>query len=57
MTDTTGIAQALLAKIPAAQQQAAAALITQYGPRLFEMAQDDAWQMLRRLMAGDIEVK
>jgi hypothetical protein len=49
------MAQALLAKIPTAQQQAAA-LIIQYGPRLFEMAQDDAWMYLRRLMAGDLDV-
>jgi hypothetical protein len=56
MTDTTGIAQALLAKVPEAQRQAAAALITQYGPRLFEMAQEDAWTYLRRLMAGDLDV-
>ena len=47
-------AKALLAKIPGDQQQAAADLITQYGPRLFEMAQQDAWDYLRRLMAGDV---
>ena len=46
----------LLAKVPDAQRQAAAALLAQYGPRLFDMAQADAWQYLRRLMAGDIEV-
>ena len=46
----------LLARVPEAQRQAATALLAQYGPRLFDMAQTDAWQYLRRLMAGDIEV-
>jgi len=48
--------QNLLAHVPENQRQAAAALIAQYGPRLFEMAQEDAWQYLRRLMAGDLDV-
>ena len=47
--------QDLLARIPEGQREAASALLVQYGPRLFEMAQEDAWQYLRRLMAGDIE--
>ena len=47
--------QDLLSRIPGDQRQAASALLVQYGPRLFEMAQEDAWQYLRRLMAGDIE--
>lgn len=49
-------AAALLAKVPTEQRQAATALLAQYGPRFFEMAQEDAWQMLRRLMAGDLAV-
>ena len=47
--------QNLLATVPEAQRQAAANLLAQYGPRFFEIAQEDAWQYLRRLMAGDIE--
>jgi len=47
--------QELLARIPEDQRQAATALLAEYGPRLFELAQEDAWQYLRRLMAGDIE--
>jgi TRAP-type C4-dicarboxylate transport system substrate-binding protein len=46
---------ALLAKVPEEQRQAAVALLAEYGPRLFDLAQEDAWQYLRRLMAGDIE--
>jgi hypothetical protein len=46
----------LLAKVPDGQKQAAAALLTQYGPRFFELAQEDAWAYLRRLMAGDLDV-
>ena len=45
----------LLARVPASQRQAAASLLAQYGPRFFAMAHDDAWQFLRRLMAGDLE--
>lgn len=44
----------LLAKIPEPQREAALVLLTQYGPRLWEIAQEDAWQYLRRLMAGDL---
>jgi len=46
----------LLVKVPEAQRQAAAALLVQYGPRLFELTQEDAWACLRRLMAGDLDV-
>ena len=46
----------LLARVPEQQRQAAAALLAQYGPRFFEMAQEDTWQYLRRLMAGDVDV-
>jgi len=56
MADTTGTTSALLARVPESQRKAAAALIAQYGPRLFEMAQEDAWTYLRRLMAGDLDV-
>jgi len=45
----------LLTKVPASQCQAAASLLAQYGPRFFAMAQEEAWQILRRLMAGDLE--
>lgn len=50
------MATALLASIPDTQKQAAASLLTQYGPRLFQMALADAWVYLRRLLAGDLEV-
>ena len=33
-----------------------ATVVAQYGPRLFELAREDAWQYLRRLMAGDLDV-
>ncbi|MFA6134552.1 MAG: hypothetical protein WC869_11110 [Phycisphaerae bacterium] len=56
MTDINQQVADLLAKVPDTQRQAAAALLAQYGPRLLDMAQADAWQYLRRLMAGDIEV-
>jgi len=55
MTDLNQQLQELLVKVPADQRQAAAALLAQYGPRFFELAQEDAWQYLRRLMAGDLE--
>lgn len=45
----------LLARIPDSQKQAATQLLSQYGPRLFDLAQEDAWAYLRRLLAGDIE--
>lgn len=47
---------ALVAKLPEAQRTAAADLLAQYGPKFFEMARDDAWAYLRRLMAGDLDV-
>jgi hypothetical protein len=56
MSDLNQQIQELLAKVPAEQRQAAAALLSQYGPRFFELAQEDAWQYLRRLMAGDLDV-
>ena len=46
----------LLVKVPSDQRQAASALLAQYGPRFLELAQEDAWGYLRRLMAGDLEV-
>jgi len=55
MTDLQEQIQDLLGKVPAAQKQAAADLLAQYGPRLFEVAREDAWQYLRRLMAGDLD--
>ena len=56
MSDLQTKISELLAKVPEEQRQAAAALLAQYGPRFFEMAQEDAWQYLRRLMAGDLDV-
>ena len=56
MAEITDKAQALLAQVPEAQRQAATALLAEYGPRFFELAQEDAWQYLRRLMAGDLDV-
>jgi hypothetical protein len=55
LTDLNTRVQELLAKVPEAQRQAAANLLAQYGPRLFDLAQEDAWQYLRRLMAGDLD--
>jgi hypothetical protein len=54
MVDVTQQIQDLLAHVPDAQKQAAGALLAQYGPRFFELAQEDAWAYLRRLMAGDL---
>ena len=48
--------QNLLAAVPENQRQAAASLLAQYGPRFFDMAKEDAWQYLRRLRAGDVDV-
>jgi len=56
MTDLNERIQQLLSKVPEERRQAAAALLAQYGPRFFELAQEDAWQYLRRLMAGDLDV-
>lgn len=55
MSDLQEKINELLAKVPDAHREAAAALLAQYGPRFFELAQADAWQYLRRLMAGDLE--
>ena len=56
MADLNTRISELLAKVPDEQRQAAAALLAQYGPRFFEVAEEDAWQYLRRLMAGDLYV-
>jgi hypothetical protein len=56
MADINQQIQELLVRLPEGQRQAAGALLTQYGPRFFELAQEDAWQYLRRLMAGDLDV-
>lgn len=55
MADLNQRVQDLLARIPDSQKQAATALISQYGPRLFDLAQEDAWAYLRRLLAGDLD--
>jgi len=55
MSETNERIQQLLARVPEEQRQAAVALLAEYGPRLFDLAQEGAWQYLRRLMAGDIE--
>ena len=47
--------QNLLKAVPAAQQQAAANLLAQYGPAFFALAQQDAWTFLRRILAGDLD--
>jgi hypothetical protein len=56
MAELTEQINELLAKVPESQRAAAANLLAQYGPRFFELAQADAWQCLRRLMAGDLDV-
>ena len=56
MPDLSAQIAALVARVPESQRQAAGALLAQYGPRFFEIAQEDAWQYLRRLMAGDLDV-
>ncbi len=53
--DITQKVNDLLSLIPANQRDAAGLLIAQYGPRLFDLAKEDAWAYLRRLMAGDID--
>ena len=45
----------LLERIPAAQREAAADLIAQYGNRLLDMAREDAWAYVRRLQMGDLD--
>ena len=47
--------QNILACMPDNQKAAARLLLAQWGPRFFELAQEDAWQYLRRLLAGDLE--
>jgi len=56
MSDLNQRIQDLLGRIPENQRQAATAILAQYGPGFFELAQEDAWQYLRRLMAGDLDV-
>jgi hypothetical protein len=56
MADLNQQVQDLLSRVPESQRQAAGALLVQYGPQFFQMAQDDAWQYLRRLLAGDLDV-
>jgi len=55
MSDLDVKVQNLLACVPEAQRPAASSLVSQYGPRLFDMAIQDAWAYLRRLMAGDLD--
>jgi len=63
MAETTTIEPAmldkvreLLTKVPETQRSAATELLAEYGPRFFDLTQEDAWQYLRRLMAGDLDV-
>jgi len=46
----------LLAKVPDNQQVVVQALLIQYGPALFQMALEEAWAYIRRLLAGDLDV-
>lgn len=46
----------LIAMLPEAHRSAAADLLAQYGPKFFELARQDAWDYLRRLLAGDFDV-
>jgi hypothetical protein len=55
MADLNQEVSDLLARVPEAQRQAAGELLSQYGPRFFELAHAEAWQYLRRLMAGDLD--
>lgn len=48
--------EALLARIPDDQVQAAQGFLSLYGPRLLELTEEDLWTMIRRLMAGDYTV-
>ena len=45
----------LLGNVPDAQRQVAADLLAQYGPKFFDMAREDAWGYLRRILAGDFD--
>ena len=54
-SDSNGKIDEILAKLPASQRPAAANLIALYGPKLLDIAKEDATQYIRRLLAGDIE--
>lgn len=56
MSDINTRLQELLSRIPDSQRTTAANLLAQYGPRFLDMAHEEAWSYLRRLMAGDLEV-
>lgn len=47
---------ALLSVIPENQRDAAAALLIEFGPKLFTMTTQAAMNALKRLAAGDLEV-
>jgi hypothetical protein len=53
--DIPAKAAAILALVPAGQRQAASDLLAQWGPKFFQLSVADAWQYLRRLLAGDID--
>jgi hypothetical protein len=53
--DIPGKTAAILALVPQDKRQAASDLLAQWGPKFFEMSVQDAWQYLRRLLAGDID--
>lgn len=55
MTDFVERCNELLALIPEDRRQAAADLLAQYGPKFFDLAREDAWGYMRRLLAGDLE--
>ena len=46
----------LLAKLPEAQRAPARVLLLGYGSKFFDLAKEDAWDYLHRLMQGDISV-
>jgi hypothetical protein len=46
---------AILALVPEEKRQAAADLLAQWGPKFLQLSVQDAWQYLRRLLAGDID--
>ena len=46
---------AILALVPEGKRQAAADLLAQWGPKFLQMSVQDAWQYLRRLLAGDMD--
>ena len=53
--DLPAKAAAILALVPEGQRQAAGDLLAQWGPKFFAMSVQDAWQYLRRLLAGDLD--